>query len=111
MHRVHGMLLAVAGLVAATTQAAAWEVPGCRTAWNALGERQALTHMATLIRNDCPVMYRKGWLVGPEKAAAGEVPGCRKAWDGLRAQKAAEQGQFLVTHNCPVIYRYGWRQN
>lgn len=109
MKRTLGMLLAVTGLVAATGQASAWEVPGCRDAWNTLGERQALLYMATLIRKDCPVMYRNGWLVGPEKAAASEVPGCRNAWEGLRSQQAAEQGQFLVTHNCPVIYRKGWR--
>lgn len=101
-------LFVLAGLSA--TSAVAWEVPGCRLAWDDLAAQNALENVAVLIKKDCPVMYRKGWLLSRSEGKEGtEVPGCRGAWNALVTKHALSNAKTLVTHNCPVIYRRGWR--
>lgn len=110
MKQIRKLSLLIAGGMLLVSPALAWEVPGCRQAWNALGSRGALQNVAVLINKDCPVMYRKGWVLnraGPDDGK--EVPGCRTAWTALAAKDALGPGKFLVTHNCPLIYRKGWR--
>jgi hypothetical protein len=87
----------------------AQEVPGCRDAWNDLNARAALGYARILIETDCPVMYREGWLINPQKLSADVIPACVAAWNALASKGALSYTRFLVMHNCPVIERKGWR--
>ena len=87
----------------------AQEVPGCRDAWNDLDARAALGYARILIETDCPVMYRQGWLINPQKLSADVIPACVVAWNTLASKGALPSARFLVMHNCPVIERKGWR--
>jgi hypothetical protein len=89
--------------------AQAQEVPGCRDAWNDVDAREALGYTRILIETDCPVMYRKGWLMNPQKLRADIIPACVAAWNALVSRGALPSVRFLVAHNCPVIERKGWR--
>ena len=97
---------AVACLAAPTY---AQEVPGCRDAWNDLGARGAYLYAQTLIEADCPVMYRKGWLINPDRLRSSVIPSCVVAWNALAREGALSAVRFLVMHNCPVLERKGWR--
>lgn len=85
------------------------EVPGCRDAWNDLDARAALGYARILIETDCPVMYRQGWLINPQRLSSDVIPACVVAWNALVSRGALSSARFLVMHNCPVIERKGWR--
>jgi hypothetical protein len=103
------VLLIGAALALCVARVEAQEVPGCRNAWNDLYTRDALGDARTLIATDCPVMYRKGWLINPRKLMADIIPSCVASWYALASKGALPAVRFLVTHNCPVIRRKGWR--
>lgn len=100
-------IFAALAFLAAPTHAQ--EVPGCRHAWNDLGARGAYLYAQTLIEADCPVMYRRGWLINPRRARSSVIPSCVAAWNTLVAIGALPAVRFLVMHNCPVLERKGWR--
>src|SRR6516165_9295113 len=66
----------------------AQELPGCRDAWNDLGARGAYLYAKTLIEADCPVMYREGWLINPQRLRSSVIPKCVVDWNTL-ARKVA----------------------
>ena len=82
-------------------------IPQCVTAWDKLGNAQALEHLERLVKADCAIMYKSNWLIGK---GTQNVKVCEPAWDELSKAKAREYAQELVTRNCPVIYAKGWRK-
>ena len=104
------VLISCAILALSSAVSKAQEIPGCIVAWNILVAHEALPEARTLIGNDCPVMYRKGWLVNPRKLSQAVIPSCFTAWNSLEHKNSLPAVHFLVSHNCPVIERLGWRQ-
>jgi hypothetical protein len=103
------VLFIFAAVACLTAPTYAQEVPGCRDAWDDLGARGAYLYAQTLIEADCPVMYRKGWLINPDRLRSSVIPSCVVAWNALAREGALSAVRFLVMHNCPVLERKGWR--
>lgn len=73
---------------------------------------KAIVSAEKLVKLDCPIMYRQGWL--PDTQGRGKqdvVTGCPDAWNNLVKIKATDHVKFLVQKDCPIIYREGWRQD
>ncbi len=89
---------------------AAYAVPGCQDAWNAIASVSQLENLGTLVKTDCAVMYRKGWRLplGNNTGGTSNVSVCAPAWNSLVSSGKIENAKFIVTHNCPVLYRKGW---
>lgn len=71
---------------------------------------KALVSAEKLVKLDCPIMYREGWLPDPQgRGTQNVVDGCPDAWNNLVKLNATRHVKFLVQNDCPVIYRQGWR--
>jgi hypothetical protein len=97
------VLFVGAALALSAAPAEAQEVPGCRTAWNDLDARDALRDARTLIGMDCPVMYRKGWLVNSSKLMANVIPSCVDACSsGLAARSTLRSKSTTTISSAPL---------
>lgn len=89
----------------AQAQAVTGVIPQCKAAWNSLGSAGQLKNSEVLVKTDCAIMHKEGWLEGPGVANPAI---CAPAWNALVAAKVAANARELVTRNCPVLYKQGW---
>ncbi|MEG4888888.1 hypothetical protein QUA82_19125 [Microcoleus sp. F8-D3] len=74
-----------------------------------IAQTAAIKSAENLVKLDCPIMYREGWLPDPQGRGKQMVAGCPDAWNNLVQLKATNHVKFLVQNDCPIIYREGWR--
>ncbi|NEQ99980.1 MAG: hypothetical protein F6K30_25315 [Cyanothece sp. SIO2G6] len=85
------------------------EIPGCRDAWQSISEAAQISNLETLVKNDCAVLYRKGFRL-PTDGGTSDPNVCEPAWNALINADKYKELEFMITHNCHVFYRKGWQK-
>lgn len=73
---------------------------GCVTAWKELENSSQIDNLKSLIKNDCSVMYRKGWLQGKGTASPSA---CEGPWNSLARSGKLDSAKTVVMLNCPML--------
>jgi len=80
----------------------AYSASNCEVALHLVKSSGTLSNLGVLVKTDCAVMYKKGWLQ-PSSGGVRNLALCKPAWNSLRSADQLANARYMVANKCPDI--------